>query len=136
MKIAEVILNLLFPPKCPFCGKIGESPGICGACETSLPWVEQEKRVFNGPDGLRCAAPLWYEEAAREGLLRLKFQGVSAAAEPMGELLAQCAAEEFGGEFDIVTWVPVSRQRLRKRGFDQSRLLAEAACRVWDTKPE
>ncbi len=34
--------------------------------------------------------------------------------------MAQCAAEEFSGEFDEITWVPVSRKRLKKRGFDQS----------------
>ncbi len=49
--------------------------------------------------------------------------------------LARCAAERFGGEFDTVTWVPVSQKRLEARGYDQSRLLAEAACRHWDTKP-
>ena len=51
-------------------------------------------------------------------------------AEPLGELLAQCAAEQFGGEFDTVTWVPVSRKRLKRRGYDQARLLAEEAARV------
>ena len=55
--------------------------------------------------------------------------------EPLGELLARCAAERFGGEFDTVTWVPVSQKRLEARGYDQSRLLAEAMCRHWGTKP-
>ena len=36
----------------------------------------------------------------------------------------------------MVTWVPVSRHRLRKRGYDQAELLARAACRVWSVKPE
>lgn len=36
----------------------------------------------------------------------------------------------------MVTWVPVSRRRLRKRGYDQAQLLAESACRVWGVKPE
>ena len=35
-----------------------------------------------------------------------------------------------------MTWVPVSRRRLRQRGYDQARLLAERACRLWDTAPE
>ena len=76
-----------------------------------------------------------YEGAVREALLRLKFRGGSALAEPFGELLARCAAERFGGEFDTVTWVPVSQKRLEARGYDQSRLLAEAVCRHWDTRP-
>ena len=68
-------------------------------------------------------------------MLRLKFQGASEIAEPLGELAARCAAERFGGEFDTVTWVPVSRKRLRKRSYDQAELLARSACRHWDTQP-
>ena len=35
-----------------------------------------------------------------------------------------------------MTWVPVSKKRLRQRGFDQARLIAEEVCRFWDTRPE
>ncbi|MEI3305308.1 MAG: phosphoribosyltransferase family protein [Dysosmobacter sp.] len=83
-----------------------------------------------------CAAPLWYEGQVREGCCALKFQGPRAAAGPLGELVARCAAERFSGEFDVVTWVPVSRRRLRSRGYDQARLLAESACRLWEVQPE
>ena len=135
MKLLEALLNLLFPPKCPFCGKVLDAPGICPECEKALPWTADAEGLRQGAGGLRCAAPLWYEGLAREGLLRFKFHGASAGAEPLGELVARCAAERFSGEFDTVTWVPVSRKRLRQRGYDQARLLAESACRRWDTKP-
>lgn len=133
--IIETILNLLFPPKCPFCRKVQDAAGICAACEKTLPRTG-EKSLLEEKKSTRCCAPLWYEDTVRETLLRLKFGGASALAEPLGEEIARCAAEHFGGEFDIVTWVPVSRKRLRKRGYDQARLLAEAACRCWETKPE
>lgn len=136
MRFVETLLNLLFPPKCPFCQKVLDKAGICAACERELPWIEEEKVLRKGPGGLQCAAPLWYEDAVREGVLRLKFQGASAAAEPLGELIARCAAEQFGGEFDTVTWVPVSKKRLRQRGYDQAELLARSACRLWSTEPE
>lgn len=135
MKIWESFLDLLYPPKCPFCGKVQETRGICPACRKALPWTEGDQGLKTLPGGTICAAPLWYEDLAREGLLRFKFQGAAAAAEPLGELIAQCAAERFSGAFDVVTWVPVSRRRLRKRGYDQARLLAESACRLWDTTP-
>ena len=135
MNILEAFLNLLFPPKCPFCQRVLDKPGICPKCEKSLPWTEEREGVRTIPGGVRCAAPLWYEDLARDGLLHFKFQGASAAADPLGGLIAQCAAERFSGEFDTVTWVPVSKKRLRKRGYDQARLLAESACRRWDTKP-
>ena len=135
MSLLEGFLNLLFPPKCPFCGKARDHAGICPACEKALPWTEGPQTLKEGPGGLRCAAPLWYEDQVREGILRLKFQGASGAAEPMGELIARCAAEQFSGAFDTVTWVPVSKKRLRERGYDQAKLLAESACRLWDTEP-
>nr|WP_325196357.1 phosphoribosyltransferase family protein [uncultured Oscillibacter sp.] len=135
MSLLEGFLNLLFPPKCPFCGKVQDHAGICPACEKALPWTDAPHTIKEGPGGLRCAAPLWYEDQVREGLLRFKFQGAAGAAVPLGELIARCAAEQFSGAFDIVTWVPVSKKRLRKRGYDQAKLLAEEACRLWDTEP-
>lgn len=130
------LLDLFFPPKCPFCGKVLDHAGICPACEKALPWTEEGAGLRELPGGVRCAAPLWYEGKVREGLLRFKFQGARAAAGPLGELVARCAAERFSGAFDVVTWVPVSRRRLRSRGYDQARLLAESACRLWEVRPE
>ena len=130
------LLDLFFPPKCPFCGKVLDHAGICPACEKALPWTEEGAGVRELPGGVRCAAPLWYEGKVREGLLHFKFQGARAAAGPLGELVARCAAERFSGAFDVVTWVPVSRRRLRSRGYDQARLLAESACRLWEVRPE
>ena len=135
MSLLSSFLDLLFPPKCPFCGRVQDAPGICGACRKALPWTAGENALRLGPGGFRCAAPLRYEGLTKEGLHRFKFRGMPSAAAPLGELIAQCAAERFAGEFDTVTWVPVSRRRLRQRGYDQARLLAESACRLWDTKP-
>lgn len=135
MKLTEWIVNLLFPPKCPFCGRVLDEVGVCTSCDRLLPWTKGEESLRTGADGLRCAAPLWYEDSVRKCLLRLKFHGASGAAEPLGELLARCAAEHFSGEFDAVTWVPVSRKRLKRRGYDQAELLSRAACRCWDIKP-
>ena len=136
MKLTEAFLDLLFPPKCPFCGKILDRAGVCPACRDSLPWTAEADALRELPGGLRCAAPLWYEGPVRDALLRLKFQGASALARPLGELIAQCAAEHFSGEFDAVAWVPVSRKRLRQRGYDQAELLARAAGALWGVRPQ
>lgn len=136
MKIIDGILNLLFPPKCPFCAKVQDVPGICPDCMKSLPWTDGTHGLRELEPGLLCAAPLWYEGSVREGMLRFKFRGGVAAAGPLGVLVAQTAAERFSGEFDVVAWVPVSAKRLRRRGYDQARLLAESACALWGVTPE
>ena len=135
MSLLSALLDLIFPAKCPFCGRVLDRPGICGTCRGELPWTEGADALRRGPGGFLCAAPLWYQGLAREGLHRFKFRGMSSAAATLGELIAGCAAEHFSGAFDTVTWVPVSPRRLRQRGYDQARLLAESACRLWETKP-
>lgn len=135
MKLTDRLLDLLFPLRCPFCAKVQDRPGICPDCRRDLPRTEEpdQERLLPGP--LRCVSPLWYEGLARDGILRFKFRGAVGAAEVLGGLTAQCAAERYAGEFDAVTWAPVSGKRLRERGYDQARLLAEAMCRRWDTVP-
>lgn len=136
MKGFDALLDLLFPPKCPFCRKVQDAPGMCPACEKSLPRVDEARGLRTLRGGLLCTAPLWYENSVREAIHRFKFHGGVSAAKPLGELIAQAAAERFSGEFDVVTWVPVSAKRLRQRGYDQSRLLAENACGLWGVEPE
>lgn len=135
MRAPNWLLNLLFPPKCPFCERVLDRPGICPACQRALPWTEEGDSLWELSGRLRCTAPLWYEGAAREGILRFKFQGAAGAADPLGGLIAQCAAEQLSGEFDTVSWVPVSGRRLRQRGYDQAELLARSACLRWSTRP-
>lgn len=128
-------LNLLFPRKCPFCNRhIGGRDLICGDCEKTLPYTGDRAR--RQVSGLRVAAPLYYEDAVRRALLDFKFKGRMGGLPCFGSLMACCAAEEFGGEFDAITWVPVSRKRLRRRGFDQARYLAGSLCAEWHVEPQ
>ena len=129
--LSDAVLDLLFPPRCAICAKSGIR-GVCPRCESALPYTDRPLRT--GAFG-RCAVPLRYEGAVRDALLRFKFQGGRSAAVGFGALLARCAAEELSGEFDLVTYVPVSEQRRRSRGYDQAKLLAVEAAARWDTKP-
>ena len=132
MSLREKLLDLFFPPHCAFCRKAGVH-GLCRDCERSLPYARVQ--LCEGAGFGKCASPLLYEDAVRESLLRFKFHGAQGAAEGYGELLARCAAEELGGEFDTVTWVPVSRKRERERGYDQAFLLARETASHWGIKP-
>lgn len=131
MPRSTVLIDLFFPPRCAFCGRLGVR-GVCADCEPKLP--RRANPLREGSFGL-CAVPLEYKGVARRAFQRFKFGQQQGAADGFGELIAQCAAEELGGQFDRVTWVPASAQRQKERGFDQSLLLARAAARCWDTKP-
>ena len=125
------LLDLFFPPRCAFCRRISRE-GICPACEKSLPWRELPEEERPGIGSL--CAPLWYEGSVRKALLRFKFYHKTGAADGFGALVAQCAAESFGGRFELVTYVPVSAKRKAERGYDQAQLLAHAAAKRWETQ--
>ena len=128
------LFDLLFPRRCPFCGRVTEGGALlCAKCAAELP-VTGEHPVVEGTFG-RCASPLYYEGQVREALLRFKFRGGLGSTDCFGELLCDCAAGAFSGEFDTVSWVPVSDKRRRERGFDQSFELCRAACRHWGVEP-
>ena len=131
-KLQRDLLDFFFPRHCPFCGRIVGKELLCGACERALPYCRE---VRTGSFG-RCAAPLYYEGTVREALLAFKFKGKLEALDCFGSLMAQTAAEAFSGEFDAVTWAPVSRKRLRQRGYDQARLLCASLCVDWHTEPQ
>jgi ComF family protein len=79
------------------------------------------------PPGIdRCVALLAYEGVGREVVARLKYRNARSS---IRWLAARMAALVDPHEVDVVTWVPTSAVRRRRRGFDQAELLARAIAR-------
>lgn len=132
-RITDDILGIFFPRKCPFCGRLAEKKALlCDKCRNTLPYCTI---VRQGADFGRCAAPLYYEDTVREAILAFKFHGKLGGLDCFGRMMAEKAAEVYSGQFDAITWVPVSAKRLRKRGFDQARYLAGSMCVDWHVMP-
>ena len=130
-RLWEAALDLLFPPKCPFCRALlqkGEE-GLCASCREHLPWLEGGGAETAVDFLSLCISPLRYRDLVRESVHRYKFSGGTAYAAVYGRLVADCVEERLSGRFDLVTWPPLSRRRLRQRGYDQAKLLAQEAAR-------
>lgn len=132
-KLSRGILDFFFPRRCPFCGAVAGKELLCKKCLRSLPFTG-EHAVREGTFG-RCAAPLYYEDSVREAILQFKFKAKLGGMSCFGMLMAECAAEHYSGAFDAITWVPVSKKRLKKRGFDQTRYLTGSMCVDWHVAP-
>ena len=131
-----IIMDLLYPPRCTFChgfvknGKIL----ICDHCRDNLPRTlnaGRQKTTFVSA----CIAPFYYEKDVKESLHRFKFSYCTGYARAYAPYLADLIREEFGDSFDLLTWVPISRKRLKKRGYDQSKLLAQAVGKLLGVRP-
>ena len=132
-KASRGILDFFFPRHCPFCGAPVGKELLCEKCSQSLPFTN-EHALRTGTFG-QCAAPLYYEDKVRDAILQYKFKAKLSGLNCFGMLMAECAAEQYSGAFDAITWVPVSKKRLKKRGFDQTRYLTGAMCVDWHAAP-
>jgi ComF family protein len=128
MSFIAAILDLLFPPKCVFCGRILLDRGDhwCDRCVESLPFTLNGGRQ-DGDYYDFCVSPLYYKGLVRKSILRFKFRGASGYASAYGRILADCIREHPDIGYDIISWVPLSGKRKRSRGYDQAMLLALAA---------
>ena len=135
MRFFHWLTALLFPPKCVLCGRILEKneSDLCHGCRVDNPECRTYRRKFTFLVG--WAAVWYYEGFARESILRYKFRGARAYAKCYGRMLAMKLAQEYPESFDVLTWIPISSQRKRERGFDQVELLAETVGEELGIKP-
>jgi ComF family protein len=132
---AVALIDALLPPSCAACG----APGwpLCGPCADRVgvitppwcsrcgrPWDEPVDSCVDCPPVIDAArAPFLYDGPLAEAIRGMKFSGWHALADH----LAGAMAEVWGGiRADVVTWVPLSRRRRRRRGFDQAEAMAAA----------
>jgi ComF family protein len=76
-----------------------------------------------------------YEGIARRLILNLKYHNRRQVVSVLVELLAQRVMQRIPNIAticDVVTWAPTSTARVRRRGHDQSELLARRLAKVLD----
>lgn len=107
---------------------------LCPLCRRHLGDPEPELR-FSSP--LRLKAADDYTGRTRRLVTGLKYRNDTSAVAALADRLViaiRAESEVMPGRdesvaFDVVTWAPTSSRRRRRRGYDQSELLARAVAR-------
>ena len=135
MKFYYFLMNLLFPPKCILCGNLlgKQEQDLCRACRADGPEYPIRKERLQFLDSF--TAVWYYEGSVRRSLLHYKFYGKRSYAPGYGRLLAMKLLQAHPEGFDCLTWVPVSRLRKLRRGYDQVELIAAAVGRELGMEP-
>lgn len=147
MALLRALSDLLFPPRCQVCRGAGEyplcarcraafrliRPPLCPTCGRPLPSLPPGRGACSlcrrrRPQFTQARAAGVYEGPLREAVHALKFERRAALAAPLGALLRPLA-DPLLERIDLVVPVPLHPARLRERGFNQSRLLAEEVVR-------
>lgn len=118
------VLHLLFPPKCVLCRSLltKDQTDLCSHCRTHAPEFPGTKMKLSF---IAQWTGIWYyKENVRASLLRYKFGGRRSYASAYGKLLAMKLQRMGWDDMDLITWVPISKRRRFRRGFDQSERIA------------
>jgi ComF family protein len=146
--LQRALSDLFFPRICPFCEStdVGTESYLCDDCLDSIRFLDGSvcsacglplPGIAPGGDGScgRCLASppryrnarygLYYEGVLREALVRFKYSGALHIGPGLAELLIRSFHRHFDrSEFDVLVPVPIHRNKLRHRGFNQSLVLA------------
>src|SRR5207247_198161 len=104
----------------PWCGRCGQPEPHFGPCRLCTDW----------PGALRVVrSAVWLEAGARDAVHALKYGALARIADALAEAVAGIALPERDTAWLVP--VPLGRQRLRERGYNQSERLARALAGHW-----
>jgi len=147
--ILDPVLAVVFPSRCPACAAVLESPRrgpLCEACWAGLPRHRGSccrcgvpllpggtacGRCRRGLSPFSAGASLGpYEGALRVAVHELKYRSRRRVAGRMSEaMLGDPSVRAVLAGASVLVPVPLHPRRKRKRGFNQSELLAEELAR-------
>ena len=125
------ILDFLFPQHliCHICGNeaVVNEYGICRECESKLEFYSQSPAI-EGIDGY--TAGLKYNESTSRAMQNFKYGGGIYEKEFFLHFME--IPEDW--RIDCVVPVPLTKKRRRKRGYNQSAVLAKQLCKRYNLK--
>ena len=121
------VLNLLFPPKCGFCGKIN-SEYLCKKCELKLQNLKATKEInkIQNQEFTYHVYAYYYKEAIRNKIIDYKFNDMPELSNTFVKLLLN--NEKICGflkKYDIMIPVPMHPKKQTQRGYNQAELIAQ-----------
>ena len=119
------LLNLILPPHCAVCGTLGAwLCDDCGAAVLQLgATLPSRALALTGIATVASVTP--HLGAARRIVHQFKYGGMRVLAGPMSALMLS-AHPEVVARADVIVPVPLHANRVRRRGYNQAVLLAQA----------
>ncbi|WP_068310519.1 ComF family protein [Polycladidibacter hongkongensis] len=122
--VVEVGVNCVWPPTCAACRQVVQANGaLCQSCWAELQFLPHN--VAGDIDSLPGVyAAVCYDGVAQEIVKAFKFRQKVRLGRTLGALLYLCHRDLLNC-VDCLVPVPLHRQRLFERGYNQSALLAK-----------
>lgn len=142
--VCSRLLNLISPQRCVSCG-LRLAPGediVCTKCNLRLPRTLYHEDPYENAMATmfwgrmnteRCAAFLFYNAGSEAGNIihEMKYHGHPEIGRKMGHKMASELMDSgFFEDIDLLIPLPLGKNRLRQRGFNQSAEIARGVSEV------
>lgn len=125
MNFINSALDYFFPPICGMCGEINENY-ICNNCYENIKKIK--KCVINEYNNRNFSKHLYifkYEGIIRNKIIEYKFEDKGYLYKMFAKIiLSDKKTCNFIKKYDVIISVPISKKRKKKRGYNQSELVA------------
>lgn len=140
----QIVIDTLFPRFCLICNKrlgINEKD-VCISCFCNMPFTHFKGEKGNVIERLTCDDIIctkransffFYEKESSYCTIffHFKYYNHPEVAVTMGHMMAQELKDtDFFNDIDVIVPIPLSKERLKKRGYNQSERLARGISQV------
>lgn len=138
----QAAADTVMPRPCPVCNNImgSDEHHLCRQCIATLPFTRIENTPFNAMEQLfagkvpieRAAALFFYEKGSPHAsiLHDIKYRGMAQLGVWMGKLaVQQMRPSGFFDGIEYIVPVPLHRDKLAKRGYNQAEMIARGIAR-------
>lgn len=122
-KATGIFADTFYTVKCPYCRDVIEKREYaCSRCAKAFP---EFSIVMYAVGGFKCVSPLPYKDDFAMAVKRFKFHNQGVYAKQFAMLMSERIMREYSCEkFDIITCVPMHKNSLKVRKYNQAELLA------------
>ena len=122
------LINIIFPQICSFCGNINQK-GLCNKCEIKFKRLAENGILNKKSENMNFENLIYifrYEGKIRNLIIDYKFNEKAYIYETfVNFILKQEKIFEKMKSYDTIIPVPISKQRKKERGYNQSLLIAK-----------
>ena len=129
-RIFSKILDILFPKKCVYCAKKLDTQYeicLCDECNKKAYIKYVSPRQFEKKFFEKMICTMYYKGAQRKRFLKYKFSNLKYYKDTYASMIYEKIKDEkdYMSSF-CITSVPLSKERLTERGYNQSGLIANS----------
>lgn len=125
-KIYESILETIYSrgDRCILCKEYSEE-SLCVKCKGNIKTLKIETLIKENGEEFLCYSMGYYSYTIKKLILALKFHKDFEAGFILAEYMSNIIKREFIKDIDFITYIPSSKESLKKRGFNQCLFLAK-----------